>query len=424
MLDNITGFASTGFLTRTGAGTYAFQSTTNGITNSNLAQASSWTLKGNPSGSTANVADFTVDSLTAKASPTTSDEILIWDIAGSAMKKATIGSLPAGAVSSVTGNGVTITSTGTIPPPYGIVNHSLAVSASAGALTIALKDSAGSDPSAASPVNGYFRNVTTTTGSWTQLTVTAALSVTINSGATMGVTSSTAFRLWVVLFNDGGTARLGVVNCSDASTIYPLNESAVASSTAVSGSSNSAGVIYTGVAVTSKAFLIVGYVEWSSSGLTAGTWTTTNVLYVQSFGPGVRKPGEAVQSAVFTTTSSTATTSSTYTATNLLKAITPTSATNLMRVSASYQILSTASATVGVAQIGRNSNSNMFGSLGVANSSSGAIYSGPGSIGWDKPNSTSSTTYTLYLKSSDNTSSVTAMPNSYQGLIEVTEIMG
>ena len=59
-LDNITGFSSTGFLTRTGVGTYAFQSLTNGITYANLAQAAANTLLGNATGSTANVTAITV----------------------------------------------------------------------------------------------------------------------------------------------------------------------------------------------------------------------------------------------------------------------------------------------------------------------------------------------------------------------------
>jgi hypothetical protein len=59
-LDNITGFASTGFLTRTGAGAYAFQSLTNGITLGNIAQVGANTLLGNATGSTANVAAVSV----------------------------------------------------------------------------------------------------------------------------------------------------------------------------------------------------------------------------------------------------------------------------------------------------------------------------------------------------------------------------
>lgn len=54
-LDNISGLSGTGFLTRTGAGAYAFQSTTNGITLGNLAQQSANTVVGNSVGATGNV---------------------------------------------------------------------------------------------------------------------------------------------------------------------------------------------------------------------------------------------------------------------------------------------------------------------------------------------------------------------------------
>lgn len=219
----------------------------------------------------------------------------------------------------------------------GLTNHSLAVSAAGGALTIALKDSAGNDPSSGSPVVGNFRNATPATGSWTQLSVTSALSLLVSSGSTLGVTSSTAFKLWVVLFNDGGTPRLGVINCANATNIFPLNEGAVASSTAEggAGAADSAGVFYTGTAVAAKAYLIVGYVEWSSSGLTAGTWTTTNKLYEQSFGPGIKKPGDDVQHVIATTTTGVSShTSSSYTSA-LSASITPTSAANRVRVAAS-----------------------------------------------------------------------------------------
>lgn len=59
-LDNITGFSGTGFLTRTGGGSYAFQSATNGITLGNLVQVAANTLLGNASGSTANVSAIPV----------------------------------------------------------------------------------------------------------------------------------------------------------------------------------------------------------------------------------------------------------------------------------------------------------------------------------------------------------------------------
>lgn len=67
-LDNITGFSSTGFLTRTGAGAYAFQSLTNGITLGNLTQQAANTVLANATGSTANVAAFAMPSCSTSSS--------------------------------------------------------------------------------------------------------------------------------------------------------------------------------------------------------------------------------------------------------------------------------------------------------------------------------------------------------------------
>jgi hypothetical protein len=63
-IDNIGGFSGTGFMTRTGSGTYAFQSATNGITLGNIAQAAANTVLANVSGSTANVAAFAMPGCT------------------------------------------------------------------------------------------------------------------------------------------------------------------------------------------------------------------------------------------------------------------------------------------------------------------------------------------------------------------------
>lgn len=67
-LDNITGFSGTGFLTRTGAGTYAFQSAANGITLGNLVQTSANTVLANATGSTANVTAFAMPSCSTSTS--------------------------------------------------------------------------------------------------------------------------------------------------------------------------------------------------------------------------------------------------------------------------------------------------------------------------------------------------------------------
>src|SRR5262249_44208659 len=67
------------------------------VTNASLSNAAAWTLKGNPTGGSAAPTDFTIDSLTAKATPAAVDEVAIWDAAGAAMKKATLSTVIAAA---------------------------------------------------------------------------------------------------------------------------------------------------------------------------------------------------------------------------------------------------------------------------------------------------------------------------------------
>lgn len=184
------------------------------------------------------------------------------------------------------------------------VNLGLSVSAASSALTINVTGADGNDPSVNNPVLIPFRSATGTTGAPAWRSLTAPAPLVISSGSTMGVTSSTAFRIWVVMFDDTSatpsTLRVGAINCLAPGAnvvIYPLNEGSLVSSTAEggAGASDSAGVFYTGSAVTSKAYRILGCLEWNASGLTAGTWTTTNLAMVELFGPGKKKPGDAVQ---------------------------------------------------------------------------------------------------------------------------------
>lgn len=339
--------ALTGDVT-TSAGSCATSITNLAVTNAKLTTMAAFTFKGNPTGSTAAPTDFTITSLTTKASPAAGDLIPIEDsAAGFALKKATVASIAVGAavadLNSQTGSltfnaGITnSTTTFSLDPAYtgtALSNCTITASASAGALTIALKDNTGADPSAASPCIVNFRNVTGTTGATTPLKITAATSFVISSGSNYGISNSTAFRLWVVIFNDGGTARLGAINASAGSTIYPLREDVPISSTAEGGTANSPGVIYTGTAVTSKSMRIVGYLEWSPSGLaSAGTWTTTNFIYNVPMTRGVRLPGEVVQGPITSATSTSATISTiTPTTSNLAGGITLRSGANLVRL--------------------------------------------------------------------------------------------
>jgi hypothetical protein len=144
-----------------------------------------------------------------------------------------------------------------------------------------------------------FRNATLATGNYVTRTISAALSLTISSGSTMGFASGVAGRLWIVLFDDGGTLRFGAINCLSGTNIYPLGQLPRASSTAEggAGAADSAQVFYTASAVTSKAYVIVGYCDYESGLATAGTWNASPT-HIQLFGPGVPLPGAIIQSQV------------------------------------------------------------------------------------------------------------------------------
>lgn len=285
------------------------------VTLAKQANMAAFSLQGNFTGSSTAPQASTLAALTLKASPAASDDIMIGDnAAAGAIKRASVSSIAsAGSVSSIAGNTGAFTVAGGVTNSTNQIqfdgkyaslnagfNCTLTASVGSSLLTVALKDAGGNDPSATSPCYINYRDPTASTGATTLVSQIAALSVaTTNTGSagSLGSSNSTAFRLWVVSFNNGGTNVLSLINCSISGQIFPLNEGVVASSTPFSASATSAGIFYTpsGITIASKAFRIVGYIEYNSTGLaTAGTYVTAP-NFVQNFGPGIRKPGEVVQ---------------------------------------------------------------------------------------------------------------------------------
>lgn len=176
------------------------------------------------------------------------------------------------------------------PVPF---NLAIVPSVAGNALTVAIKGFDGNDPSPTNPVVIPFRNVTPGSGTPTSLTLTAATSLTISSGSTMGFASGVVGRLWVVGFNDASTFRLGLVNALSGTSIMALRDG-IYSSTAEggAGAADSAQVIYTGAAVAAKAMTVLGYVEATEAA--AGTWATAPSL-VRVWQPGDPLPGDTVQ---------------------------------------------------------------------------------------------------------------------------------
>lgn len=183
-----------------------------------------------------------------------------------------------------------------VRPPITRDDFGFTVTSSLNALTVSLKNSDGDDPSEKAPVKFYFRSATVTAGTISSVEVNAATSLVLSSGSTLGFANSTAGRVWIVGFNDGGTFRLGAINCRGSTGIYPLSEEGVASSTAEGGAggADSAEVFYTGTAVTSKAYRVLGYLDWSSGLTTAGSWNAVPTQ-IQVWSKGLKLPGDIVQ---------------------------------------------------------------------------------------------------------------------------------
>lgn len=184
-----------------------------------------------------------------------------------------------------------------------MINGTLVASVAGSSLTVAIKNLAGNDPSAADPVYVLMRNAAAAAGDFTVMTLTAAVSLVISSGSSLGVAANnTAFKIWVVGFNDGGTFRLGVVNCLVGTSIFPLSGLGIASSTAEggAGAADAAWTFYTGAAVTAKAYATLAYMTWETGLASAGTWSA-GPTRMQLFGHGVPLPGHQVTCVVQST---------------------------------------------------------------------------------------------------------------------------
>lgn len=87
--------------TVTGANTVTYQL----VANASLSSTAQWTIKGNPSSGAGTPTDFTITSLTNKASPAAGDEVFIWDVGASQMKKTPVSAIGTSAgVSSIGGS--------------------------------------------------------------------------------------------------------------------------------------------------------------------------------------------------------------------------------------------------------------------------------------------------------------------------------
>jgi hypothetical protein len=312
-------------------------------------------------------------------------------------------------------------------PPFGFnapVNLRIDASVASNILTITLNSDTGSAPDANHPIYIPFRDAAIANGDPVWRTVTGALTIsTFAVGATLGSTNGVPFRLWIVAFDNAGTVVLGLINCSTSTQIFPLDETGIQSAVAMSAGATSPGVFYcpNGTTVASRAYRIIGYVEYSAGLATAGTYNIVPTK-AQLFGPGVKKPGDHVQTRYGTTTTpTTATNTATPQQTALTVAITPTSTINLIRIDARGVMNDTSAAQQGVAQISRGSGPTLIGSHAMCWSGAGAVTAMGAPFAFDQPQTTSAISYFVYVWCSSAGGGNTVW--NYNGALTTTSTM-
>ena len=157
------------------------------------------------------------------------------------------------------------TPTGALDAPLDAKNYSIACSVGSSALTITLNDKAGSTPSGGSPCIFGFRNATPATGDYTTVSVTAATTLVVSSGSTLGNLSGVATYLYVYAINNAGTAELAI-------STKRFDDGSIVSTTAEggAGAADSATTIYSTTARSNVPVRLIA--RLLSNQTTAGTW--------------------------------------------------------------------------------------------------------------------------------------------------------
>jgi hypothetical protein len=195
------------------------------------------------------------------------------------------------------------TGSGTFGMLPALENCAISATVASNILTLALKDKSGANPSAGSPCKIGFRSTTAASATWNQRSVTAALSMTVSAGSTLGYAASETNVIHVGFIDNAGTVEMCVVK--DGALI---TEDRTINTTAEGGAggADSGTTVYstsarTGVPVRLAAVVLI------QTGATAGNWSNaaTRVMNVGAYPHTPFKNGIKAQ-AQFTTVTTTA----------------------------------------------------------------------------------------------------------------------
>jgi hypothetical protein len=181
-------------------------------------------------------------------------------------------------------------------------NLMVTASVSGNALTVALKTKAGTDPTSTDPIIIPFRSSTLTSGAYTARKVTAATSMTVSNGSSLGILASSAGRVYIGAVDNSGTVELcvwtsvnyGFANPPDISQLKYFSESDLQTTTAEggAGAADSSATLYSTTARASVPFRILGYIEITAGGSNA--WSNSPTV-IHTMGPFSPCTGKIVQ---------------------------------------------------------------------------------------------------------------------------------
>ena len=207
-------------------------------------------------------------------------------------------------------------------------NVGIAASIDSNALTIALKGADGNAPSASNVVKIKFRSATLTSGITYTREITAATSIVLSAGSTLGFAANETGRIYVWAIDNAGTSELAFSRTAD---IFPEGNLVTTTAEGGAGAADSAAIMYSTSARTNVSCRCLCYVE-IQTGATAGNWSN-DALKIQIMGPGIKRTGDIVQTVRTAKTDTFSGELTTFTnITGLTVAITPTSVCNKVRV--------------------------------------------------------------------------------------------
>lgn len=148
-----------------------------------------------------------------------------------------------------------------------ILNLSLSTSVGSSLLNVNVLTAAAANATSSTPIRIGFRNATATAGTFTDRTVTAALTISsVAVGCTLGLKSAFNQYIYVWAIDNAGTVELALSGsrCFDEGSTY--------NTTVINGSSTNALVLYSTTARTAVPIRLIGRLQ--SNQVTSGTYAT------------------------------------------------------------------------------------------------------------------------------------------------------